>query len=78
MEKFIYRRQVGIKSPPVMLNWEIFDKIYLSKRQICEWLKRSIPYINRLLEEKEILEFEIRWKKVFIVKTDFIKFLAKD
>lgn len=77
-ENFTYRRPQGIKAQPVYHNWEVFDKIYLNKKQIQTWIWKSEPTVRKMIDEWEILEFIVRDKKIYIVKNDFLKYLAKD
>ena len=56
-------------------NWELFDKIYLTKVALRQRLNKSLPWINSLIKSWEILEFEIRQRKVYIIQSEFLKFM---
>ena len=56
-------------------NWELFDKIYLTKVALRQRLNKSLPWINSLIKSWEILQFRIRDRDVFIIRSEFIKFL---
>ena len=60
---------------PVLHKWEVFEKIYLTKIQLEKRLNLSLPTINKMIESEEILEFNIRNRKVYIIKNEFIKYL---
>lgn len=67
-----------IEANPVLLNWEIFDKIYLDKLQIETKTNKTRLIVNREIETWDILEFKVRGKRMYIVKNEFLKYLAKD
>ena len=67
-----------IEANPVLHNWEVFDKIYLDKLQIENKTNKTRLIVNREVESWEILEFKIRWKRMYIIKNEFLKYLAKD
>lgn len=63
-------------SKPVLHNWEVFDKIYLSKKQLYDKFGYCSEYVNKLVDKWDILRFEIRDREVFIVPNEFLKYLA--